>query len=152
MKTALNRSKADSGLRPADIEVRDTGTERGRGVFALRSFKKGELVEVAPVLVLKTDFEDLPQLLRTYVFDWETLTGITQSHAVALGFGSMYNHSNPSNLVYKADGREGVMRYFAARAIRAGTELTINYNAMGGSPVCEDNNWFDRHDIRIIES
>lgn len=152
MKASRSSQQVAAELRPADIEIRDTGTARGRGVFALRPFKKGELVEVAPVLVLKTEFDELPQLLRTYVFDWETLTGISNAHAVALGFGSMYNHSNPANLIYQADGREGVMRYFAARAIRAGAELTINYNAKGGSPVSEDNNWFDRHDIRIIES
>ncbi len=36
----------------APVWVQDTGTPRGRGVFAARNFAVGEVVEHAPVLVL----------------------------------------------------------------------------------------------------
>lgn len=131
--------------------IRETGTAKGRGVFASRDFRQGEVVEVAPVLVLKCDFDDLPELLKTYVFDWETLTGVPRAHAVALGYGSMYNHANPASLCYQADARTAVMRYVAARDIRRGEELTINYSAEGGTHESPDNNWFERFDIALIK-
>jgi uncharacterized protein len=133
------------------IELRHTGTVRGRGVFARRGFARGELIETVPVLVIKCDFDDLPEAVKTYVFDWETLARVPRTHALALGYGSMYNHSNPANLRYEADAREHQLRFIAAREIRAGEELTINYNAEGGAAECADNNWFERHDIDLLE-
>jgi SET domain-containing protein len=132
------------------LAIQDTGTSKGRGVFARRAFAKDEVVEVAPVLVIKGDFDDLPELLKTYVFDWETLTGVPNAHAVALGYGSIYNHANPASLYYQADARASLLRYRAARDIQAGEELTINYNAEGGVHEWADDNWFERFDIALI--
>lgn len=137
-------------IESPELAIRDTGTAKGRGVFASRDFRAGELVETAPVLVLKGDFDELPELLKTYVFDWETLTGVPNAHAIALGYGSMYNHANPASLCYQADARTAVMRYVAARDIRRGEELTINYSAEGGTNVSDDENWFERFDIALI--
>jgi SET domain-containing protein len=137
-------------MNAPDLCVRDTGTERGRGVFASRRFVSGEVVEVAPVLVLKVDYDALPALLKTYVFDWTTLTGVPRSQAVALGYGSMYNHANPANLRYVADARQNVMRYVAVRDIEPDEELTINYNAVGGVHEWDDDNWFERAEIDVI--
>ena len=138
-------------MNSPDLCVRDTGTERGRGVFASRRFVSGEVVEVAPVLVLKVDYDALPALLKTYVFDWTTLTGVPRSQAVALGYGSMYNHANPANLRYIADARQNVMRYVAVRDIEPDEELTINYNAEGGVHEWDDDNWFERAEIDVID-
>lgn len=129
------------------LSIEDTGTAKGKGVFARKTFRKGEVVEIAPVLVMKVDHEDLPELLKTYVFDWATLAGVPRAQGLALGYGSMYNHANPANLRYEADGRESLMRYVAVRTIREGEELTINYNAKGGGHASEDDNWFERMDI-----
>ncbi|MFM1987428.1 MAG: hypothetical protein RJA99_385 [Pseudomonadota bacterium] len=136
-----------------DLCIRDTGTAKGKGVFSRRRFAEGEVVEVAPVLVLKTGYDTLPALLKTYVFDWTALTGVPRSQGVALGYGSMYNHDNPANLRYVADARRGVMRYIAARDIEPGEELTINYNAEGGVHEWhEDDNWFERVGLEPISS
>jgi hypothetical protein len=133
------------------LSVQDTGTGRGRGVFAGRGFAAGEIVETAPVLLLKLPFDRLPELLKTYVFDWEMLAGIPGTHAVALGFGSLYNHANPASMCYRADARACTILYVAARDIRAGEELTINYNAQGGVAEWHDDNWFERFDIALID-
>lgn len=138
------------GLPAAWLEIHDTGTAKGRGVYARRHFAAGEEVEAAPVLVLKGEFDELPELLKTYVFNWESLAGIPGTHAIALGFGSLYNHDNPASLCYRADARAAVMRFVAARDIAAGEELTINYNADGGVNEWPDDNWFERHDIARI--
>lgn len=148
------RSRLDGAdPAPADaprLVVKDTGTGRGRGVFAGRAFAAGEIVETAPVLLLKVPFDRLPELLKTYVFDWEVLAGVPGTHAVALGFGSLYNHANPANLCYRADARASRILYVAARGIDAGDELTINYNAQGGVAEWPDDNWFERFDIALI--
>jgi SET domain len=137
-------------IETPDLYVKETGTARGRGVFAKRAFTESEVVEVAPVLVLKTDYDALPELLKTYVFDWAALTGAPGRQAVVLGYGSMYNHDNPANLRYVADAREGVMHYVAVRPIQADEELTINYNARGGVHLSDDDNWFERMGIDLI--
>ena len=38
----------------------------------------------------------------------------------------------------------------AVVAIKAGEELTINYNTKGGGPVSDDDNWFERHEVEPI--
>ncbi len=138
-------------IESPDLCIKDTGTIRGRGVFAKRPFAVGEIVEVAPVLVMKADFDDLPELLKTYVFNWTALTRVPGRQAVAFGYGSMYNHDNPANLRYEADAREEVMRYIAARDIETDEELTINYDARNGASVSEDDDWFDRMGIDRIQ-
>lgn len=145
------RTVVASPLESPPLAIRETGTARGRGVFALRSFEPGEVVEIAPVLVLRCDFDDLPEQLKTYVFDWEHLTGVPRSHAMALGYGCMYNHANPANLRYEADARGAVMRYVAARKINAGEELTINYSGEKGHHESESDDWFERHDVVLIK-
>jgi uncharacterized protein len=137
-------------IKPPALYVADTGTAKGKGVFARQKFAAGDVVEVAPVLVMKTEHEDLPELLKSYVFDWATLAGVPRAQGLALGYGSMYNHANPANLRYVADARESLMRYVAARDIQAGEELTINYNAVGGVHEWPDDNWFERMDITPI--
>lgn len=134
-----------------DLCIKDTGTSRGKGVFARRAFAEGEIVEVAPVLVLKSEFDELPELLKTYVFDWTALTGAIGRNALALGYGSMYNHDNPANLRYEADAREELMRFVAVRGIAMDEELTINYNDVNGQSD-SNNDWFERMDIELFQA
>ena len=41
--------------------VKETNTEKGRGVFALRAFRAGEIVEVSPVMPVRAHYEKLPE-------------------------------------------------------------------------------------------
>ncbi len=133
------------------ICVKDTGTPRGRGVFALRAFQPGEVVEACPVVVLALAFDALPDQLKKLVFDWGVLAGVPGTLAVAHGYGSMYNHNNPANMRYEAVPSEALLRFVAVRPIDAGEELTINYNAYGGVPEWnEDENWFERMNEKPI--
>ena len=75
-----------------------TGDVRGTGVFASRDIEDGEVVEIAPVLLLETDFEKLETELKRRVFNWERLASFPGVSAIALGYGSMYNHDNPANM------------------------------------------------------
>jgi uncharacterized protein len=135
---------------PPTICIKDTGTPKGKGVFAQRQFEEGEVVEVAPILVLPDAFADLPQLLKTYSFNWQVLAGADERVAIALGYGSLYNHANPANLRYTGDAKLRVMLYTAVRKIEVNEELTINYNTRGGGPVSESDHWFEKNSIQLI--
>lgn len=135
-------------ITPPNVYVKDTGTPKGRGVFAARRFGAGELVEECPVLLFKKPFEVLHKELKTVVFHWEVPEGAAATQALALGYGSLYNHSNPSNLRYETNREALVLRLLAVREIEAGEELTINYNAHGGAHVSDEDWWFEEKGIK----
>ena len=139
-------------LHPPDVYVKETGTPKGRGVFAARPFAVGDVVEVCPVVPVRKKFDALPKELRLVVYSWETLAGApADTHAVALGYGSLYNHNNPSNLRYEAAaGGALLLRLIAVRDIGEGEELTINYSAEGGGAVADEDWWFEEKRIKLI--
>ncbi len=134
-------------IHAADVYIKDTGTIKGRGAFAKRDFAEGEIVEQCPVIILLRPFEQLPPRLKTMVFNWGYLAKTTPSHALALGFGSLYNHDNPANLRYEGAPDDEAIHYIAVRAINKDEELTINYNAGGGSHLSDNDSWFKQHNI-----
>ncbi len=131
-------------IDPASVYVKDTGTARGRGAFATRSFKAGEIVETCPVVVINEFISDLPPEVGRIVFGWSYLVTrqVGRQTAIVLGYGSLYNHANPSSMRYEADGQAQVMRFIAVRDIAADEELTVNYNAIGGGSESNENSWF----------
>ncbi len=118
------------------IEIRWTSS-KGRGVFAREFIARDTVFERAPVLVMP-DYEVLgtedDTVLSHYLFEWGKGTV-----ALALGFGSLYNHSYSPNARYEDGGRQ-VKLYIAVRDIEPGEEITINYN---GSAENTDPVWFD---------
>ncbi len=138
-------------ISPPEAYVQDTGTEKGRGVFASRDFNQGELIEAAPVLVLLKPFQELPPRIQRIVYNWQNLTsGENNSSGLIYGYGSMYNHNNPANMRYEANAEDEVMYYYAARDIQKDEELTVNYNDTQGAPDSKDDNWFKKHNIKPI--
>ena len=95
---------------------------RGRGVVALRGFSRGELVERAPVIVLAPADRERIQgtLLARYYFEWGDDEA---SAAIALGYGSLYNHSYDPNLRYEFFEQHLAIDFVALRDIAAGEEL-----------------------------
>lgn len=107
------------------IEVRRS-PGRGRGVFARRRIRAGEVIERVPVLVVPTSdmmSEDSTWTnLGSYCFVWNRT-----SVALALGYGSLYNHSYKPNARYDDQGQRTKV-FTALRDIEAGEEITVNYN------------------------
>lgn len=100
---------------------------KGRGVFTHEPIAKGEIIEVAPVIVMyKKDREHLDQtLLHDYIFEW----GPQKTKCcMALGYIPIYNHSYESNCEYFMDFEEDSIFVKTVRKIEAGEEITINYN------------------------
>ena len=69
---------------------------------------------------------------------------VSKAQAVALGLGSLFNHSNlAQNVGWQRDVNAQYIRYTALRDIAAGEELCINYGRL----------WFpDADQERIMES
>ena len=126
------------------IEVRNIRSARGRGVFALQDFADGEQVESCPVLILHELFYCLPAEVKTVVFKWGALRGVGCARALALGYGSLYYHANPAALQYVPDPENLAQVMFATRGVKAGEELTINYNAPSGLESDNESLWFAR--------
>lgn len=134
---------------PPAVFVKDTGTAKGRGVFAARAYSCGEIVEECPVIVVKIVFPFLPNEMKTIVFNWASKDEPNQ-FAIALGYGSLYNHDNPANMRTKNDKENLLLRFIAQRDIQEGEELTHNYNSNPDEPDCND--WFERNKITPIVS
>jgi len=121
-------------LRQSDaIEVKRI-KGKGRGVFARRLIRKGEVIERVPVIVLPAEEVVGGTTLANYAFKW----GRSQA-ALALGYGSLYNHSYRPNARYDDVGRQA-KAFTALRDIAAGEEVTVNYN---GEPEDRSPVWFD---------
>ena len=107
----------------------------GLGVFAGTDIPRGRIVERCPVLVLSS--RHAPALeqagLHGYLYEWDGQL------AVALGMGSLYNHSQSPNATYEAHLDDRLLVVRAARSIAAGEEITIDYVAAGQ----RDDLWFE---------
>ncbi len=131
-------------------EIKDTGTAKGRGVFATRRIFNGETIEVAPVVVIHASWNDIPKEVREIVFYLDYPTGGDGTHCIALGWGSMYNSANPANVRYSANAALLTMTFSAARDIEAGEELTVNYDATDGDIYSLEQLWFEDKGIQPI--
>lgn len=78
------------------------------------------MVETSPVIVLKGD--EKGWLIDRYVYNFGK-----GKEALALGVGSLFNHSKDENLHIRRRSRELELDFIACRAIKRGEELTINY-------------------------
>jgi hypothetical protein len=110
------------------------------------------VVEICPVVVVRGSFWKLPVELQRLVFGWHLLASEPGTHALALGFGSLYNSANPANMRFEADRQRAVLRFIAVRSIAAGEELTINYSSTGGGAESSTNDWFKRLNIKFIST
>lgn len=106
------------------IEVRRV-SKKGRGVFARRRIPKGTVIERVPLIVVPIG-EVFGQAQRSkladYVFKWTR-----DAVVIALGYGSLYNHSYQPNARFYDEGHLTQV-FTAIRDIQAGEEITVNYN------------------------
>src|SRR5689334_8408228 len=106
--------------------------DKGRGVVAQQTFCAGETIERPPVIVVSA--EEAPLIRDTklahYYFEWGA---DCRQAAIALGYGSLYNHSYTPNARYEFREDEECLEFIALRDIEPGEEITINYNNLGPS-------------------
>jgi SET domain-containing protein len=127
--------------RPSEfIEVRraDNRGRGGRGVFARCDIPAETIIERVPVLLIPksqvfghSSIAKNAARISWYVFDW--IGGKEKCVALALGCGSIYNHSETPNARYVSDPPD-VMEFVAMRDIAAGEEIFINYQGEAAEP------------------
>ena len=90
----------------------------GNGVFADADFQPDDVIEQCPLMIFSQ--EDRYVVAR-YAFGYRRGGTVR----VALGYGSLYNHSNTPNAEFM--NTDDHMLLVASKEIRADEEITINY-------------------------
>ena len=112
---------------------------KGRGVFAQKNFEAGEVIEASPVIVLP--YEEIDSLELTQLYNYYFAWGPdSKDAAIALGYGSLYNHSYTPNARYCKDFDKNLIKYVCIKDIKKNEEITINYNC---DPEDKSPVWFD---------
>lgn len=128
------------GLQHAEIYFGPSELH-GRGVFAARDIEPGEIIEICPVLVFSK--EELVHVRQTflddYYFDWGAEG---EYFALCLGYGSLYNHEYEPNAEYGMDFDALTIDFYAIQPIKAGEEITVNYNGEAGN---REKVWFENN-------
>ncbi len=113
----------------------------GRGVFTSDIIQNKDIIEICPVIKLSAkDTEILNStILHDYYFIWDLAN---KTSAIALGYGSIYNHSENPNAEFEINQSSQEIRYQAIKDIPMHDEITINYIGL-----VHDNIklWFDPH-------
>jgi SET domain-containing protein len=119
-----------------------SSTNRGRGVYTTERILSHTTIEIAPVIVVDASGrEKLEQtLLYDYIFEWGEDRKMA---AVALGYISIYNHSNQPNCAYDMDVENQTISITSLMDIEVGAELLINYMCPEGPS--SDPVWFEQH-------
>jgi uncharacterized protein len=118
------KSKARTTVQNGAIYVQKV-RGMGRGVFASRPFRSGEVIEICPVVLLPgiTDENQLGGM-KNYVFLWCESENVM---AIALGYGSLYNHDSKPNAKFTFRVARNEIVFRAVRHITPGEQILIDY-------------------------
>ena len=113
------------------LEVKFISKNKGRGVFAKKNIAKGEIIDIAHILLIsKSDWKFIEDtILSRYSFEWDDLKYIKEyDSAISLSISQLINHSYDPNVKYKYDYKNKCIEYITLRDISKGEEITVNYN------------------------
>jgi SET domain-containing protein len=131
-------------LTPSTKIYVDNSTVEGLGVFASDTIQEGELITEVPIILIpESDLSDLTKTkLLDYYFAWGQ--GFRQA-AIALGYGSLFNHSYHPNARYYKDFENQTIRFVALKKIEINEEILVNYNE---DPDDQTKLWFEARNFR----
>lgn len=101
------------------IKIKET-KNKGRGLFANKDFKKDEIIEKSPVIIISSD-KNTPKEINDILFQ----TDDDNKFLLCLGLGSLFNHSDNENVYYLFE--DNFLYFYAKDNIKKGNELSINY-------------------------
>ncbi|KAF9982857.1 hypothetical protein BGZ65_002434 [Modicella reniformis] len=107
------------------LYIQDCGL-KGRGVITRTLIPPRTTIDVSPILLFPLDeYTQHGQYtqLDHYTYRWKG------GMALALGLGSMFNHSNNPNVGFQRDFDNKVIRYTTLREIQPNEELCISYGS-----------------------
>jgi uncharacterized protein len=116
---------SSSTTRPALYVKKVRGM--GRGVFAGRPFRKGQVIEVCPVVPVGRGLvrKCRGEVMERYLFWWK---GGGHVAAVCMGYGALYNHSSHPNAHFAIRPATADIVFRATRTIRQGEQIFIDYD------------------------
>jgi uncharacterized protein len=123
MFAAVKRSKIEVSPSPG----------RGRGVFAIQPIACDELIESCPVILFEPKYRAVLEAtpLYNYLYCW---SHDSNEVVIALGYGSLYNHSDKPNASYHTNLGRNIIDFIATTVIAVGEEITISYLNPSDSP------------------
>lgn len=98
-------------------------TKYGRGMFTTELIKAGDIFDVAPVIVVpQSEAKYIAKtILDRYAYEFG------RDLAIALGFGSLYNHSKNPNAEWYVKTDRKIIFYRAIKDIPAGRQIFVDY-------------------------
>ena len=107
------------------------------GMYCTEDIQKESVIEICPIIIIPG--EQAREIVRGYVlyeyyFEWKR-----DAIAIALGYGSLYNHSPKPNAVFEPDYKGQYIIFKALADIPAGQEILVDYHA--GNP--DEKVWFE---------
>jgi SET domain-containing protein len=106
----------------------------GWGVFATEDIKEGELIEECLFLRLPVKRGETNYTLFDYTFVYPKGENWV-NHIIALGYGSLYNHSETPNATWEDDLEKETIRFIALKPIGKDEEIVTYYG--------DENYWSD---------
>jgi SET domain-containing protein len=107
------------------------------GMFCSEDILKESIIEICPILLMAGEqaaFIKKGHILYEYYFEWSD-----DQMAIALGYGSLYNHDTHPNASFDPDYAFEHIVFRAIKDIPAGDEIVVDYHA--GSP--DEKLWFE---------
>ena len=104
-----------------------------RGLFAAKDFKKDDVIEVCPTLIMKKEELSKDNIINEHLFKGR----LPGNSLLSLGYGSIINHSKEKqNCTWFVAPDDSYIKFIAIKDISAGEELYSNYG---------DNYWKSRN-------
>lgn len=101
--------------------------KKGRGVYAVHGFKRGQIVCACPVLVWPGNIA-ADRFIGRYLWSWSDPNGTTHMcEALCLGISALFNHSPKPNTGSQRLYARQRMIHKALRDIERGEEILIDY-------------------------
>jgi SET domain-containing protein len=125
------------------LEIRFISRKKGKGVFAKDNIPKGEVIDIAHIILISNNDWNLIEntILSNYSFEWDDPECIGEfDSAISLSVSQFINHSYEPNVKYTYDYKNKCIKYITLRNICMGEEITVNYN---GEPSNQAPVWFE---------
>lgn len=123
-KGLVSKALVSKGL-VMEFELKDT-PKMGRGVFATKDYKIGDIIESCPTLVFNN--YDVKNRVRDYIFDANDINGKKNQKIFPFGYCSLINHSKPNqNCTWKIKDDNSILTMYATKKIKRGEEILTNY-------------------------
>ncbi len=115
---AYNNTATGEGVYPIRL---DKSNIHGRGIFATRDIREGEIIELVPVILFKRDEVAEGCLLKDYDIRYDE-----NNTAMMFGYGAIYNHSFDNNAQWNFVDDQ-TLKITAKKDIKNGEEILVSY-------------------------